>query len=128
MKYLLDTHLLLWSARDSGKLSPTARSIIEDACNELHFSAVSIWEIAIKASMQKPGFRVDPLLFRTLLLRNGYRELEVNGRHAAAVVSLPWLHRDPFDRMLVAQSQVEGMTLLSADGKVAAYGASILNV
>lgn len=81
-----------------------------------------------KHHRKKPGFRVDPLLFRTLLLRNGYRELEVNGRHAAAVVSLPWLHRDPFDRMLVAQSQVEGMTLLSADGKVAAYGASILSV
>ena len=110
MKYLLDTHLLLWSARDSGKLSPTARSIIEDACNELHFSAVSIWEIAIKASMQKPGFRVDPLLFRTLLLRNGYRELEVNGRHAAAVVSLPWLHRDPF-----AQCRREGGCLWGFD-------------
>jgi PIN domain nuclease of toxin-antitoxin system len=85
------------------------------------FSADSIWEIAIKSALRRPEFRVEPLPFRRNLLNNGYRELAVTGEHAVAVANLPRLHRDPFDRILVAQSIVEGITLLTSDPLVVQY-------
>ena len=128
MKYLLDTHILLWAAADSPRLSVKARDIINNNGNELLFSPVSIWEIAIKAGLGRKDFTVNPNLFRRLLLDNGYIELAVSSLHAAATASLPDIHKDPFDRMLVAQSQTEGIMLLSADEKVTSYGNMVLAV
>lgn len=128
MKYLLDTHLLLWAACDSPKLSKKARLIIADNDSELIFSAASIWEIAIKSALKRTDFDLNPSLFRRNLLENGYCELSIDGNHTAATIQLPLIHKDPFDRLLIAQSRIEGITLLSADEKVIAYGQSILAV
>ena len=125
MKVLLDTHVLLWAAGEQARLAQDAHELIEDRDTELVFSAVSIWEVAIKNGLGRDDFSVDPRLLRRGLLENGYTELAVTGSHAVAVDSLPPLHKDPFDRMLVAQAQVEGIILLTADSAVASYGGSI---
>jgi PIN domain nuclease of toxin-antitoxin system len=122
---LLDTHLILWAAYAPEHLSAAAVAAIEDADAELWFSAASIWEVSIKTGLGRPDFAVDPRILRRGLLENGYRELSVSGAHAAAVVELPPLHRDPFDRMLVAQSRVEGVVLLTNDAQVAQYGTPV---
>jgi PIN domain nuclease of toxin-antitoxin system len=121
MRLLLDTHLLLWAAGPSPLLGPAARRLIDDSANELIFSAASLWEIAIKSAHRRPDFQVDAALFRRNLLSNGYHELSVMGEHAVAIARLPPLHRDPFDRMLVAHSIIEGITLLTSDPLVAQY-------
>lgn len=128
MNYLLDTHILLWAAQNSRKLSQKARAIIEDDNNRLYFSAVSIWEVAIKSGLGRADFQVDAALFRRALLNSGYLELSVNGQHCANTAYLPDIHKDPFDRLLIVQSQLEGMVLLSADSKVIAYGHTVLAV
>lgn len=121
MRYLLDTHVLLWAAGDSALLPGAFRAAIEDVENELLFSAASIWEIAIKQVQGRPDFRADPHVLRQRLLENGYGELPINGEHALAVARLPLLHKDPFDRILVAQAIVEGVHLLSVDKLVLQY-------
>ena len=127
MKLLLDTHLLLWSAKFVGsgqivpRLSPTALGMIGDSANDPMFSAASIWEIAIKSSRDRSDFDVDAHAFRRVLLENGYGEITITSRHAAAVSSLPAIHKDPFDRLLVAQAGVEGITLLTSHKIVATY-------
>lgn len=121
MKLLLDTHLLLWAAAEPERLPLQAAAAIENAENDLVFSAASLWEIAIKRGLGRPDFAVDPRLFRRGLLDNGYDELPITSEHAVAVDLLPPIHRDPFDRMLVAQSIVEGITLLTVDDLVAGY-------
>jgi PIN domain nuclease of toxin-antitoxin system len=122
---LLDTHLLLWAAYTPDKLSDAARQLIADEGNELWFSAASIWEVAIKHSLGRPDFQADPHVLRRGLLDNGYVELSITSEHAAAVEGLPSLHRDPFDRMLVAQALAEGATLLTVDAMVAQYSAPV---
>jgi PIN domain nuclease of toxin-antitoxin system len=102
--------------------------LIDDPENELLFSAASLWEIAIKSALRRPNFRVDASLFRRNLLNNGYRELVITGEHAVAVAGLPLLHRDPFDRILLAQSVVEGITLLTSDPLMAQYPAPVRRV
>lgn len=121
MKILLDTHVLLWAAGVSSRLRGGARSLVEDPGTEVVFSAASLWEVAIKNGLGREDFRVDPRLLRRGLLENGYTELPVTGAHAVAVDLLPPLHKDPFDRILVAQAHVEGITLLTADDVVARY-------
>lgn len=128
MRYLLDTHLLLWAAGDPDRLSSPARTIIESADNELIFSSASIWEVAIKASLGRSDFVVDPRGLHGGLLNAGYEELPVRGEHAAAVADLPPHHKDPFDRMLVAQARVETVTLVTSDALVARYAGSIMRV
>lgn len=125
MKYLLDTHILLWAACDHPHLSQTARDIIGNQDNELLFSAASIWEVAIKSSLGRADFNLNPALLRRALLDNAYTELPISSQHAAATANLPNIHKDPFDRILIAQSQIEGLVLLSADKQVAAYGNTI---
>ena len=125
MKLLLDTHLLLWAAGEPKKLSAKARLLMANTDNELMFSAASIWEVAIKRSLGRADFQVDPRLFRRGLIDNGYVELPVFSAHAVAVETLPPIHKDPFDRLLVAQSQVEGIVLLTTDATVAQYCGSI---
>jgi PIN domain nuclease of toxin-antitoxin system len=121
MKLLLDTHLLLWAAGEPKRLSAAARKLIGDSRNELLFSAASLWEIVIKRSLGRDDFRVDPRLLRRGLLDNGYAELAVGGDHALAVDGLPSIHKDPFDRLLVAQAQVESVTLLTSDPLLGRY-------
>ena len=121
MKLLLDTHLLLWAAGQPRRLSKTARTLIEDAGNELVFSAASLWEITIKCSLGREDFHVDPRLLRRGLLDNAYQELPITSQHAVAVDALPAIHRDPFDRLLIAQASLEGMLLLTRDEIVARY-------
>ncbi len=128
MKLLLDTHLLLWAAAQSPQLSKTARDLIENPQNPLFFSAASIWEITIKNGLGRADFQVDVSVLRRSLLDNGYAELTINSEHAVYVKSLPSIHKDPFDRMLIAQSSVEGITLLTSDAAVAEYVGSIRKV
>jgi PIN domain nuclease of toxin-antitoxin system len=121
MKYLLDTHLLLWAAGDPARLPAEARTLIDAADSELFFSAASLWEIAIKRGLGRDDFRVDARVLRRGLLDNGYSELPLASDHAVAIEGLPPIHRDPFDRVLVAQATVEGITLLTADSIVGQY-------
>ena len=128
MKLLLDTHLLLCAAGDPGRLSPVARALIEDAGNELFFSAASLWEISIKHGLGRADFQADPRVLRRALLDNGYSELPIISEHAVAIEGLPPIHKDPFDRMLVAQATVEGITLLTADALLAQYPGPVRRV
>ncbi len=121
MRLLLDTHLLLWAAATPERLSREAADLIEDPDNIPIFSAASIWEITIKRSIGRADFSVDPGLLRRGLVENGYDELPVTSTHAMAVGHLPPIHKDPFDRLLVAQAESEGLLLLTGDERVASY-------
>lgn len=121
MKLLLDTHLLLWAAGSPERLPPVALPLLEDPANELFFSAASLWEIAIKRGLGRSDFQVDARVLRRGLLDNGYQELAITAEHAVSIDSLPPIHKDPFDRILVAQATVEGITLLTVDAQVAKY-------
>ena len=125
MRLLLDTHILLWGAVEPERLSRVASSLIESPDNEMVFSALSLWEIAIKTGRGRADFRIDVSSLRRSLFDNGYAELAVTGAHAAALAGLPPIHKDPFDRMLVAQAIVEGLTLVTSDPAVAKYPAPI---
>ena len=126
MKLLLDTHMLLWAA--AGTLPEKAESLIGDISNTLYFSAASIWEISIKKSLGRNDFRVDPEVLRRGLLDNQYYELCITSLHTLAVVDLPMLHKDPFDRMLLAQAKSEGISLLTSDSIMRDYPGPVLFV
>jgi PIN domain nuclease of toxin-antitoxin system len=128
MKLLLDTQLLLWAAGQPNRLPDAARQLLNDQRNELLFSAVSLWEIAIKRALGRKDFRVEPRLLRRGLLDNGYAELSMTSEHAVTIDVLPPIHKDPFDRLLLAQALVEGITLLTADPVVAQYPAPVQKV
>jgi PIN domain nuclease of toxin-antitoxin system len=125
MKLLLDTHLLLWAAGEPDQLPLAAMTEIENPDNDLVFSSASLWEVAIKRGLGRADFTVDPRLLRRGLLDNGYYELAITSEHAVAVDGLPPIHKDPFDRILIAQSIVEGIMLLTVDGRVAQYPAPV---
>ena len=122
MILLLDTHILLWAAYEPNRLPDDVRLALDDPLNQLVFSAASIWEVAIKTGMGRQDFDVGAKIFRRALLENGYRELAITGAHTAAVSDLPSIHREPFDRLLVAQARIEGFSMLTADETVARYG------
>ncbi len=128
MKLLLDTHLLIWAAIDPDRLSAKTRKLLADPLNELFYSAASLWEIAIKHGLGRADFQVDARVLRRGLLDNGYQELPITGAHAVAIESLSPIHKDPFDRLLVAQATVEGITLLTSDALVAKYPGPIRKV
>ena len=128
MKFLLDTHLLLWAAGQPEKLSTAALALIEAPENQLFFSAASLWEIAIKTGLGREDFVVEPGLVRRGLLDNGYNEVPVSSAHAVALTGLPAIHKDPFDRILVAQAQVEGIVLVTSDDTVSRYPGAIERV
>lgn len=128
MKLLLDTHLLLWAAGEPRRLSKAARALIDDPENELLFSAASLWEVAIKRSLGRKDFTVDARLLRRGLLDNGYGELPILSEHVVATESLPPIHKDPFDRVLVAQAVIEGITLLTVDPVMLRYPGPIRRV
>lgn len=128
MKLLLDTQLLLWAAGQPERLSARAKRQLNDPENELLFSAASLWEITIKTTLGRDDFRVEPRLLRRGLLDNGYVELPITSEHAVNVDALPPVHKDPFDRLLLAQALVEGITLLTADEQLARYPGPVRKV
>lgn len=125
MRILLDTHVLLWAVGDSERLPETARKWLEDSSNEVFFSAASLWEIAIKAALGREDFQVDPAQILEVMPETGFSELPVNALHAAEVSRLPAIHKDPFDRLLVAQSKVEPMLLLTNDDLLVQYSDNV---
>lgn len=128
MRLLLDTHVLLWTVASSRRLSKEARRLIEDAENEVLYSAASLWEIAIKAGLRRRDFRIDVEAFHRALPEVGLTELPVRAAHAVAVIKLPKIHGDPFDRMLIAQALSEPLVLLTNDEILARYPASVRTV
>lgn len=128
MRLLLDTHLLLWAAGQPDRLSVEAVSLLEDPHNLLLFSAASLWEITIKKGLGRADFRVEPRVLRRGLRDNGYIELPISADHALAIDLLPPIHKDPFDRLLLAQALTEGITLLTADALVARYPVPVRKV
>ena len=128
MNLLLDTQLLLWAASEPKKFSARARALLLEPANQLFFSSASLWEIGIKRGLGRSDFNVDPRRLWRMLQVNGYRELTVTGEHAIAVNDLTPLHKDPFDRILVAQARVEGLLLLTVDKRVAKYGEGVRKV
>jgi PIN domain nuclease of toxin-antitoxin system len=128
VKLLLDTHLLLWAAGQPDRLPSMARDLIADAGNVPLFSVASLWEVAVKRGLGRADFKADPRLLRRALLDHGYEELVITSEHAVSVDSLPPIHKDPFDRLLVAQATVEGVMLVTADERVAAYPGPIRKV
>ncbi len=128
MKLLLDTHIVLWAAGQPEKLSESARILLTTSGNFLFFSAASIWEIVIKRGLGREDFKVDPHRLRKMLIVHGYTELPVTAEHALSVEALPLLHKDPFDRLLLAQARTEGMLLLTVDAAVIQYQESVVAV
>ncbi len=128
MNLLLDTHVLLWAASAPERLSDAGRALLLDPANQLVFSAASLWEVSIKRGLGRTDFNVDPRRLWRMLLVSGYRELPVSSEHSIAVIDLPPLHKDPFDRILVAQARVEDLLLLTVDSAVANYGAGVRKV
>ncbi len=128
MTYLLDTHVLLWAAQNSPKLTTGMRSAIDNPSSTIYFSVASIWEIVIKSALGRADFRVDADRLRSRALLANYEELPVRGHHVLAVAALPPIHHDPFDRILLAQANAEEIELLTADGVVLSYGAPATNL
>ena len=120
---LADTHVLLWWLADDERLSKPARELIAAGEVPVYFSAVSVWEAAIKLAA---GKLVAPDDLLDALEADGFVEIAVTARHAREAARLPLLHRDPFDRMLVAQAGIEGLTVITRDPKLADYGAAVL--
>lgn len=122
---LLDTHLVLWAALQPERLPARAARLIGARGSAVAFSVASLWEVAIKSSMGRPDFNVDAAELRRWLLVEGFTELGILPAHVLRVAALPWHHRDPFDRLLVAQAEIEGMPLWTADAGLGAYGAMV---
>ncbi|MGC2063172.1 MAG: type II toxin-antitoxin system VapC family toxin [Thermodesulfovibrionales bacterium] len=122
MRALLDTHALLWWLSDDPRLPQTVRDIISDGNSELYFSAAGCWEIAIKAQLGKITLPEKPGVFISdQLTLNSIQSLPIQSSHALNVFNLPPLHRDPFDRILVAQAQLENMPIITSDALIALY-------
>jgi len=128
MKFLVDAHLLIWASTRSGRVPQRALSLLNEENNELFFSSASVWEITVKTAAGRSDFQIDPRLLRRNLLDNGYRELPVLSEHALALLTLPAIHKDPFDRILIGQAIAEGITLLTADATIAKYPGPIQKV
>lgn len=126
MRLLLDTHVLLWCMSGDRRLREESAALVRDPANDVYFSAASVWEVAIKAALGK--LRVDTGELLRNLAAEGFSELPVFGRHAAEVAALPAHHRDPFDRLLVAQSRVESLRLLTDDKTLLRYGEQVILV
>ena len=128
MKLLLDTHVLLWAAYAPERLSNKAQQLLSDPARNLYFSVASLWEVAIKSALGRADFQVDVAELRTGLVANGYNEVAIESGHVLRVPTLPPIHADPFDRILVAQAMTEGFVLLSNDAKLKAYGGPVWDI
>ena len=124
MKLLLDTNILLLAAADM--LPPAAEEYVLNEQNELFYSSASIWEIVIKRGLNRPDFNADPHLLNTALIENGYIHLPISAEHTLYTGTLPMIHKDPYDRILVAQSIAEGISLLTTDEIIADYPAPVI--
>lgn len=122
MNFLLDTHIILWAAGEPEKLTTGMQALITDADNPLFFSPVNLWEISIKTNLGRRDFQVNARQLWRQLLLNGYQELPIASEHTLAIDSLPNIHKDPFDRLLLAQASVEKFHLLTVDKTVMQYG------
>lgn len=120
--YLLDTHVLLLAAVGSDRLSASARELLVDPDTDLRFSVASIWEVVIKSQLGRTDFRMNPELLRDYARLAGLAEVPVLGEHVLGIMRLPNLHKDPFDRLLIAQARAENLVLLTMDAQVLAYG------
>lgn len=125
MRLLLDTHVLLWSVAASRKLPPKARDLLVDPRNTILYSAASVWEVTIKSGLGRKDFRVDVPKLLQAADDTGFMELPVTSRHAAGVAALPDLHKDPFDRLLIAQALIESAVLLTNDAQLGRYDGQI---
>jgi len=128
LNFLLDTQIILWAASEPEKLTAKMQSLITDADNQLFFSPANLWEISIKKNLGRQDFQVNARQLWRQLLLNGYQELPISSEHTIAIDSLPNLHKDPFDRILIAQAKVEKFHLLSADKIVIQYGSPVFSV
>jgi PIN domain nuclease of toxin-antitoxin system len=128
MRLLLDTHVLLWFLEQPDRLKPEVLARIQSRENEVFFSAATIWEIAIKASLGRVDFRVSPSVVVDVARRSGLIELPVRSAVAMRVAELPLFHRDPFDRLLVAQAMAEPAQLYTADAELEAYSELVVRV
>jgi PIN domain nuclease of toxin-antitoxin system len=128
MKFLLDTHFIMWLPIGGRGIKRTARTLLENSDNEFLFSAASLWEIMLKRGRYRSTFGFDAREIRLKMLENGYEELPVMGKHVLGVDALAPIHKDPFDRLLIAQAIVEGITLLTVDATVARYPGPIRKV
>ncbi|MCX8017769.1 MAG: type II toxin-antitoxin system VapC family toxin [Rhodocyclaceae bacterium] len=128
MRLLLDTHIVLWALAGSPRLSAQAAELIRDPANDIHVSTATIWEIALKHALGRGDMPISGARASQLCAQAGYRELAVSWRHAEAVDTLPGLHTDPFDRLLVAQATIEPMRLLTHDATLAGYGEMVILV
>ena len=126
MKLLLDTNIIIQAAGDL--LSIEAEKYVSDEKNELYYSSASIWEIAIKRSLNRRDFDIDPHILNKALIENGYNQLPITAEHTLLTGTLPMIHKDPFDRILVAQSMSEGISLLTTDKRIADYPAPVILV
>ena len=124
MKLLLDTHVLLWAAAD--ELPSSALEYIVEEENELFFSSASIWEVVIKRGLNRSDFCIDPGLLLSGLIENGYKQIQITAEHALLTGSMPLFHKDPFDRIILAQSIAEKITLLTTDKIMAKYPAPVI--
>lgn len=122
---LLDTHFVLWAALQPERLPARAAKLIGQRDAAMAFSVVSLWEVAIKSSVRRPDFTVDATELRRWLRVEGFTELAIQSAHVLHVAGLAWHHRDPFDRLLVAQATLEGLTLWTADSAMKPYGAMV---
>ena len=127
VRLLLDTHIFIWTANDSPRLHPAIRALVAEPANAVFVSAASVWEIAIKSSLGRQTDLALPDTPANMALALGFSELPVNFAHAQRAATLPPLHNDPFDRMLIAQAQVENLTLVTADPAILRYNVTVLD-
>ena len=128
MRLLLDTHILLWALIEPERLSAPMREILESSENEVLFSAASFWEMSIKAALGRADFRVTPQDIFAEALDAGFTELPVRAMAAMRVARLPMHHRDPFDRLLVAQAMSEPAVLYTADAQLQTYSELVVRL
>jgi PIN domain nuclease of toxin-antitoxin system len=128
VKFLLDTHILIWSATQPERLSPAAQKLLKQLANQFVFSTTSIWEVATKFGLGRRDFQFDHRLLRGGFFTQGFTELPLTGDHAVVVAGLPLVHKDPFDRILIAQAIVEGIPLVTSDPVIAKYSCPLMVV
>ena len=128
MNLLFDTHILLWTIAGDERLPARVRALLADQGNDFRFSAASVWEVAIKNALPRRSLGISGESFRREVLAAGFREISISSEHAAVVETLPPVHQDPFDRLLVAQAKADGLVLVTHDSFLPPYGPFVMLV
>ncbi len=128
MNFLFDTHILLWTIAGDERLPARVRALLADPGNDFRFSAASVWEVAIKNALPRRALGISGNSFRREVLAAGFREIPVSSEHAAVVETLPPVHQDPFDRLLVAQAKADGLVLVTHNLLLPPYGPFVMLV